>query len=358
MTVRKRGNVYWVDFAFNGKRYRKPSPDRTRKGALVYESILRQRLACGDSLEKPKAIKKITFEDLARKWFEVYVKNNCKPSEIRNREYVLNATLIPYFGPKHINEINSYDIEQFKNLILTKKKVSPKTINNYLCLLSRCLKTAVDWQMLENIPKLKLLKIAPQKYDYLTESESEKLLQNAQGDLYDMMLLAVRTGLRFGELIALKWEDIDLEKAILTVNRNISIDIEGSPKNNKSRTVPLASSVVKMLEDRKRDVEYIFHDNKGHPLTYNKCRYRLGKLCKKAAMRRIGWHTLRHSFASHLAARRNSVIAIKELLGHSDVKTTMRYAHVNLPVLQSAIETLEPLGEVGHNNVTFSNVIN
>jgi integrase len=341
MAVRKRGKVYWVDFSYNGCRYRKPSPDRSYKGAIAFELFLRNKLAHGETLKQSTFQTNLTFQKFALQWLEVYVRNNNKRSEYKNRQYLLNATLFPYFGTKKLEEISTYDIEQFKNDLLYKKDLSPKTINNYLCILSRCLKSAMEWELLKQIPNIKLMKVPPQKYDYLSDEETEVLLQQAKGTSYDMILLAVRTGLRFGELIALKWDDVDLDKAILTVSRNISRGIEGSPKNNKIRSIPLSFTVIKMLKNRERCSEYIFPDKKGLPLQYTCCRLRLKKLCEKANLRTIGWHTLRHSFASHLAAHNNSVIAIKELLGHSDVKTTMRYAHPNILMLQSAIKSLE-----------------
>lgn len=342
MAIRKRGKVYWIDFSFNGIRYRKPSPDRTKKGAILYELFLRNKLAQGERLNKANAQMDLTFGKFALQWLDVYVRNNNKRSEYRNREYLLNATLIPYFGNKNIEEIGTYDIEQFKNDLLMKKNLAPKTINNYLCILSRCLKSAMEWELLNQMPRIKLMKVPPQKFDYLTVAETEELLGGVKDITHDMILLAVRTGLRFGELIALRWEDVDLEKAILTVSRNISREIEGSPKNNKIRTIPLSKSVIEMLNNRPKRSAYIFHDKKGMPLKYTCCRVRLKRRCLKANMRVISWHILRHTFASHLAAQSNSVITIKELLGHSDIKTTMRYAHANFVMLQSAIESLEP----------------
>ena len=156
-----------------------------------------------------------------------------------------------------------------------------------------------------------------------------------------MILLAVQTGLRFGELIALRWEDVNLREGLLIVNRSIVRNIEGSPKNNKMRTLPLTSGVMNMLSNRLKVSEYVFYDQEGFPLKYNACLRNLHKICQIAGLRRISWHKLRHSFASHLASRSNSIVAIKELLGHSDIKTTMRYAHINLPVLKNTIESLE-----------------
>jgi integrase len=341
MTVVKRGKSYWIDIGFDNHRIRKRSPDNSYKGAKAYELNIRQKLAHGLPIEEPKSIQKQTFRNAALQWLEVYVKNNNKVSEFINRQYILNGKIIPYFGARYIDDIKAYDIEQYKKYLFREKKLSSKTINNYLCIIGRCFKSAMEWGILKEIPKIKLLRVPPQKYDYLTEVESEVLLKYSDGMWHDMILLAVRTGLRFGELIALKWDDIDLKEGIVTVNKNIVRNIEGSPKNNKSRAVPLSPSVLNMLEKRNKSGKYIFHDATGVPLSYDVCRRKLRSICKQAGLRKIGWHTLRHTFASHLTAKRNSIVAIKELMGHSDVKTTMRYAHVNLPVLQSAVKSLE-----------------
>lgn len=355
MTIRKRGKNYWVDFSFDCHRIRKRSPDNSYKGAQAYETLLRQRLARGESLTKP--ISKITthtFKEVALKWLELYVKSNNKPSEYLNRKTILNGSLIPYFGTKNIAEIESLEIEKYKNYLLEQRKLSPKSINNYLCVLSRCLKTAQEWKILQDVPKFKLLKVPPQEYDFLTEPESKRLLQYADDVWHDMILLAIRTGLRFGELIALQWSDVNFNDAVLTVNRNIVRGFEGSPKNNKTRIIPLTPSVIEMFQRRKRNCKYIFHNGESNPLRYNVCRDKLREVCILSGLRLISWHVLRHTFATHLSDKNISIVAIQELMGHSDIKTTRRYTHPNLPVLQNAIKMLEP---VFQENVTIASQV-
>lgn len=343
MSIIKRGGSWWVDIGFNHRRYRKRCPSNTLQGAKEYEVLLRSRLARGESLTEPEIEKNYTFKEIALQWLEIDVKNNNKPSEYRNRKCVLNHTLIPYFGSKKINGISTQDIENFKSDLLLKRAITRKSVNNYLSILRTCLKSALDKDVIVSLPKIRLLKVPPyEKYDFLTETERELLLKVSVGKWRDMILLAVRTGLRFGELIALKWEDIDFKVNTLTVRRNIVHSIEGSPKNNRTRTVPLTQSVIEMLNQKAKDNEYIFHNDEGKPLHYTYCRKKLHRFCKLAGIRTINWHTLRHTFASHLAAKGVSVFAIKELLGHSDIKMTMRYAHPDLPQLQNAIDALEP----------------
>jgi len=330
MTVIKRGKSYWIDIGFNRKRIRKRSPDNSFNGAKVYEAVLRQKLARGEPIEDTKPNNKNTFKEISLKWLETYVKNNNKPSEYVNKRYIINSNLIPFFGNKYIDEIRPYEIENYKSSMLNKCKLSPKSINNYLSILSRCLRSAHEWGLIKNVPRIKLLKVPPQKYDYLTERETEQLLKFAKGMWFDLILLAVRTGLRFGELIALKWEDVNFKEHYLTVNRNIVRDIEGSPKNNKSRIIPLTGRVLEMLKNREKKYKYIFHDKLGNPLKYSYCRDSLQEICKAACLRKISWHVLRHSFASHLTTRKNSIVAIKELMGHSDIKTTMRLSLIHI----------------------------
>ena len=341
MTVRKREKVYWVDFSFNKFRYRKRSPENSATGAKAYELLLRQRLARGEPLDKKEIKVNKKFSDVVNQWFEVYVKNNNKPSEINNKNYLLKASIIPYFKDKDINEITKYEVDRYKDFLLNKMKLSPKSVNNRLSVLSKCLKSVEEWEIIENAPRIKLLKIPPQKFDFLNKTESELLLNNANGIWHDFILLALQTGLRFGEMIALRWKDIDFNKKILTVNRNIVRGIEGSPKSNKSRIVPLTNTLFIMLNERNSKNEFIFYDSNKKSLNYGNCKRNLHKICSKAGLRKIGWHVLRHTFASNLASQNNSIVAIKELLGHSDIKTTMRYSHVNLPVLQKVMESID-----------------
>lgn len=350
MATRKRGSYYWIDFMFNGQRIRKRSPDNSHKGALTYELLLRNRLARGEPLAEAKPEIRYQFKDILLQWLEQYVQTNNKPSDYTIKRYIVNSNLIPYFGDKYIEDIKTYDIEKYKSHLLQQKKLSAKSTNNYMSIISGCLKWAKEMEVISDLPTLKLLKVPPQKYDYLTTEETEQLLKNANGIWYEMILVAVKTGLRFGELLALKWEDINFKKSYLTVNRNIVRNVEVSPKNNKSRTIPLTSSIINLLQNKNKVSVYIFHDANLDHLKYNACLRRLQKICLKAGLRQISWHNLRHSFASHLAENKVSIIAIKELLGHSDIKTTMRYVHTNFPVLKNAIETLE---EKQNNNVTI-----
>lgn len=336
----KRGNKYWIDVSFRRRRYRLPSPLNTYRGAKEYEVIIRQKILYGKPLIEPVPVVYPTFKEVALKWHESLTHNHYKPSEIEIRAYLLNARIFPFFGKKKVNEINRLDIEEYM-ASLSNRKLSPKTINNYLSIISCCFKAAVEWEIIKEYPRIKLLKTPPSSYDFLTENEVNQLLSYAYGLWYDMILLASKTGLRIGELLALQTPDINLEKRILTIQRNLVRGIEGSPKSNKFRTVPLCQSAFDVVAKRKHQTKYVFCHSDKRPLKYNYCQRHLQKICKRAGIRRIGWHTLRHTFATHLGEKGVSVIAIKELLGHADVKMTMRYTHPTLSALNEAIQIFD-----------------
>ncbi|MCK9578945.1 MAG: site-specific integrase [Methanoregula sp.] len=357
MAVRKRKNNWYIDFRTHRKRYRKKSPDNTKAGAEAFEALVRRRLANG---EDPFGVEEddepvMTFADFAVKFVETYAKNNNKPSEIRQKQLIMKASLIPFFGWYELDKINPMLVEDFK----AKRKqdgLAAKTINNHLAVLRKCLNIAQEWTGLEKIPKIKPLKVPPYKFDFLSEEESERLVNSFEDELWcDLIFTALKTGLRFGELIALDWEDVNLESRTLCVRRSLVNGFMESPKNNKARYVPMTYGLCDVLSRRKKKKGFVFCDYNGEPLRHERARRVLHRQCKAIGLRKVGWHMLRHTFASHLACKGVSLKTIQELLGHSDMKMTMRYAHLMPATLREAINVLDKprdLQYFGHSVVT------
>ena len=358
MSVFKRSNKYWIGFRCNRVRYRKVSPENSLAGAKAYEALIRQKLARGEPIDPEPAKLQVeikTFKEFSKEWFDVYVKTNNKYSEQINKQCVLRAHLNPFLGNKPLDQISNLDVESYKaNKI--QSGLSNKTINNHLIVLSKCLKMAQEWEIIIKIPRIKLLKVKPQKFDFLNIEECEILLNHCDGTLYEMVLLGLKSGLRFGELIALEWTDVNFIGRMITVNNSIALGRLGSTKSNKIRYIPLLDDVLQMLESRAKNKGFIFSEGNNEPLNQNRCIIQLHKACDRAGMRRIGWHTLRHTFASCLAQNGVSIVIIKELLGHSDIKTTMRYSHLTASATRGAIETLNQ--DSGHNMATIPERMN
>lgn len=344
MAVRKIDNSWWVDVRSNYIRHRKKSPENTRSGALAYEMTLRQKLARGESIDKLATQQDQLFKDFAEQWFKEYVVSNNKPSEQRSKRYVLNSSLIPFFGKIPVGGITSYHTERFK-AHWVKKGVSNKTIKNHLTILNTCLAAAYEWLELDGTPpKIKWPKCNPSRTDHLSPDECELLISHAKGLVREMILTALRTGMRQGEIKGLQWSSIDWENRIVAVrhSRDDRAKILVSPKSNRERHIPLDVDVYETLYNRKRGTGYVFLDSDKQPLDYHRMERRLTKACEDAGLRKIGWHTLRHTFASHLAMKGVPITAVQQLMGHSNITTTMRYSHLAPSTLRSAIEMLNP----------------
>jgi integrase len=138
------------------------------------------------------------------------------------------------------------------------------------------------------------------------------------------------------------WGDVDLVAGRLMVNRNFVRGDVLTPKSGKSREVPLSPQTVAALrQDLHLKGELVFCDRDGVRLQYDAMNKVLWRLCRRASLREIGWHVCRHTFASHLVMRNQPLKAVQELLGHSTIQMTMRYAHLSPFVKQDAVAVLD-----------------
>ncbi len=341
MAARKIRNAWWVDFRHAGERYRKRSPESSKTGAMAYEAVLRQQLARKGSLEDTgSTVEMPTFAAFAKEWLETYVRTNNKPSEQETKETILRCHLVPYFGLEKINEIKQQDIERYK--ASKQGSLSQKTINNHLICLNKCLHTAVEWGRMPIAPKIGLLRVPTQKFDYLSPLETAKILEDkAEPTWNEMVRLAARTGMRRGELIALDWSDVDFSRRTLTVRRAYAGGEIGTPKNHRERTIPLTDDVFAMLYARAEKTGLVFHGLNGEILGKSINGGAIKRVCKRVGLRPIGWHTLRHTYASTLVSEGIPLTAVSQLLGHSDIRVTMRYAHLAPSMLHESVRALQ-----------------
>jgi integrase len=352
MAVRKIKKSWWVDFSFNGTRYRMRSPANSKAGASSYEALVRQRLALGEEAKvKPKARSPL-FKDFAQRWFEEYVVANNKPRTREDKRYTLRGTLIPFFGHLHLDQISSREIERFKTE-KAKTGLSPKTINNRLLTLNTILRHAYEWELLQTPhSKIKFLKTAQSRTDYLSEMESNALLLAASGTIYELILTALRTGMRRGELKALQWSSLDWDAKLIVVRHTLwdgdkTLD---STKSNRERYIPMDAELHAFLSVRRRHQGFVFTDQMGQPFNSYGLTEGLEEVCKRAGIRRITWHVLRHTFATQLAMKGVPLNVVQTLLGHSTILMTMRYAHVAPSSLHSAIGLLGGSNSVAAND--------
>ena len=266
-----------------------------------------------------------------------------KPSTLNAKESHLKHHLLPRFGCKRLDEIEEVDVEDLK-LALASLGRSAKTINNVLTTLRNILVNARKRKLIAAVPEIEWLQTSTPRFDFFDFDECARLISGAAkvDEWSCAVLVALKTGLRLGELRALRWEDVDLVARKVHVRVNLWRCEEGTPKNGRSRTIDLPQSAVAALQrHRHLRSDRVFVALDGEDFTIGEWRYGLKRACQRAGLRIAGWHVLRHTFASHLAMRGEPVTVIKDLMGHGTIAMTMRYAHLAPGMAKAAVASLD-----------------
>jgi integrase len=261
-----------------------------------------------------------------------YAKGN-KRSWLRDEQML--KPLRGFFGAdRQLTDITPPDIEGYK--LHRRKQVSGATVNRELALLKRMFNLAINWDLYlasNPVRKVKFFQELNTGRRVLTEEEESELLRNAAPFIQDIILFALNTGLRIGEIFTLLWPHVDWEKGILNVL---------APKTGRIRVIPMNSETRRVLEawahGKKNDL--VFY-NYGTGKAFVDLSAGLALACQKAGITGVTWHTLRHTFATRLLDRGVDIMTVKELLGHSTVIVAMRYTHPNLDSKVRAVGKLE-----------------
>ncbi len=265
-----------------------------------------------------------------------------KPSSVESKERILRRHVLPAFGDRPIHALDYAAIEDLKVELAKVKKLSAKTINNVLTVIRRMLVVARKRGLIEAVPDIEWLKAAPPTFDFLTFEEAERLIAKGVDEWRTMILVGLRTGLRQGELLGLRWQDVDLVAGRISVRQSIVGGNVVTPKSGKHREVPLSDDTLAALKQHRHlRGPLVFCDADGRALTKGACKWPLWHACRRAGLRRISWHVLRHSFASQLVMRGAPLKVVQELLGHATITMTMRYSHLAPEVKKDAVNLLD-----------------
>jgi len=168
------------------------------------------------------------------------------------------------------------------------------------------------------------------EFDFFSFEEAERFLDAADPEWRPMFTLALRTGLRIGELRALRWDDVDLVAGRLVVRRCDWRGHLGTPKSGRNRELPLSGDALAALKTQRHlKGELVFCAEGGRAWKENEYKWPMWRACKKAGLRKISWHVLRHTFASHLVMKGVPLKAVQELMGHATIEMTLRYSHLS-----------------------------
>lgn len=279
--------------------------------------------------ELPRQKKKYPyFEELAQKYLQ-WAEENKKTGSSDKHRY--KNHLAPRFDKKRLNEIFTLDLERMKSE-LSKKKLAPATVKHCLVLFRQMMNKAILWKLYDGINPVKGVKLPVlqnMRERFLTYEQADRLLNELEKqsiNIHDMALLSLHCGLRAGEIFNLKGHDFDFQNEIITV-----LDT----KNTRPKKVYMTQGVKDMLKKRipATPDDYIFTDRSGGryeeiPKVYREMADGLFNKGIKDLRQRVTFHTLRHTFASWLALQGESLLTIRELLGHKSFQMTQRYAHL------------------------------
>lgn len=303
-------------------------------------------------------VEKIHIELKRRKYFDkdkVPYKTKMKVDEFFNRfiEYkrqtVSNSTYreyisrINFWREKHLEKskfffsLNRIEIEEIANKI----NLSPRTINYYINILKQIYNYALELNLIDSNPakSIKALYQSPRKQPrFLSQEEAKLIIDNSSEFYKDLFKFLLYTGVRKDEARFLEWSDIDFKKNHV----RIRIKATFTTKTRRGRNIPMNSAVNKVINKRyeNKNSNYVFANQEGSNFSPTAWMKYLGNLIKKLEIKDIKIHTFRHTFASWLAMEGVDLATIAQLLGHSNIKTTMIYSHLAPDYVQKAVQRL------------------
>ena len=271
---------------------------------------------------------------------DVFIRDHYMPFAQRKRsvkrdDQLARLRIVPKFGHLALSAINRRDVQAFQNDLL-KEGLSPASADHHVKLMRRVLNLAVQWEMLEKNPLkgIELYLVDNQVENYLDAEQLDRLVEVLHTDKNRMVCLIlmflISTGARLNEALTATWKNVSVEGGVWKVDALIS-------KNGRSRAVPLSESARFVLASltSKGKSEYLFPSPvTGRP--YTTISRAFWRILKVANVPRIRIHDLRHGFASLLVSGGRSLYEVQQILGHSDPKVTMRYAHLSARALQDA----------------------
>lgn len=336
---RKKGTGYRVIVKANGQRDSKTF-DR-KVDALAWGQ---QR----EALFQGNAYRELSFQELFDMWLVNHAKVRKAPSSIRGDLKSIQPVL-RILGSRKVRDISVRDIDYVLAHIRTLSKKSNVTLNRYLTLVQTIFNYGVRIDCLLKSPVRRdhFLPEYETGYQYWQQQEAEVFLdfvvrkyQTSKSQIALLYLVALNTGMRWGEIIALKWDCVifhtDSKQSMIIVKRsycNVSKEIRETTKGYKIRYIGMNESLYEALKAAyaKKDPakDLVFHTLDGTALRVSNFHQRsFQRDLKEAGVRRIRFHDLRHTYASLFVMNGGSLYDLQKILGHTDVKTTMRYAHL------------------------------
>lgn len=333
MSLVKHGKYYWLDIRIKGKRIR-----RSLRTGNKLEALYRFKEARDKLLAEHGADDKIRFSDFCQKYLDWAWTSKPKvaPKEQQRLRRIQNF----FEGMKvfYLEDITPYHIEKLKTDLLM-RGLKKSTINGWLQVLRGLFYRAIDWEVYGKpnpLKKVRFFKVQSDiqglsKEDIARVLEAAKVIQDMplspiQACFYDIVVLALNTGLRRSELLNLRWRNVKDE----------SLEIKG--KGDKFRTVPLNKAAKEIIARQPRRTEFVFDvSNRNNATVLHNTTKRVSKMAGVD----FHLHLLRHAFSSMLMEKGVDIVTLGAILGHSKTSISLIYTHTDEERKRKAVEILE-----------------
>jgi len=366
--IYKRSNVWWIRYTgIDGKQKRESSYSKDHKVALALFADRQKTISSGKEPEI-KRIPNYTFGELAEK-YKAWIEG--RQNSAKTKGYIIGQLLL-VFGDIQLKRFNTAMTDQLQTDLIS-KEYKPSSNNKVLNILKHMFNKAVEWEMvdediLKRIRKVKPLRDDGKRLRYLSKEESQTLVSACDPHLKPIVITALNTGMRRGEILGLKWDEhIDLRHGFILLNKT---------KNGERREIPINDTLRSILKGltRRLDIPYAFYDpTTGNPYQNVKrsfrtalrkveiqkcpdCNYQKPRLktkedaenCPQCNVKMVvfkgiddfHFHDLRHTFASKCVQAGIDLYAVQKLLGHKDGRMTQRYVHLSSAYLRDAVAKL------------------
>jgi integrase len=325
MGLHLRGRIWYADYYADGRRVQESTGTANERKAEKFLALRISEVHRGVHTRRVR----VPLSELWERYFE-YAKVHKRSWK---RDEQMYGSLSRILGQVNLDSITPSRVEDFQQNRV--REVSPATVNRELALLKHMLNLAERWNLRQGQNPVRLVKFLAEdnlQFQTLSKEAEEALLARCPSYLQDMIIFGLNTGLRCGDIFNLQWKEVDFER------RRLNAFVQ---KTRRVLIIPLNDAACDVLEawNAMRKGPYVFFNQMtGDRFRDLKAGFKLA--CKQAGLEGVTWHTLRHTFASRLLAKGADIVTVKELLGHSTIVVTMRYAHTNVEAKERAVLTL------------------
>jgi len=335
-TAFPKGKSMYIEYKIGNKKYKR---ERLGKIGIITKTMARQIVKKRERQVELGQLGMLLneipiFDDIANEYFK-YKKEVEKITSWSRTEHSLNL-FSKYFGNKKLTEINAQDIDRYKSERLN--KVNPSTLRRELDVISNLFNTAKKWKKHfgENpVVEAGKPKVKNQKERIISKEEEKALINSLDEPVRSFVRIALLTGCRMSEIIGMEWNWIDFDNEIITIPNTAT-------KNKEVKKLPIAPEQRKIFIELKLKAgtsNYVFPSDKSNTGHIRSPLKTFKRHCKKLGIKNLRIHDLRHSTASRLSELGFDVVTIMKVLGHKDIRTTLRYTHPS-GIIKEAMQKL------------------